>query len=601
MPRLRAAHQLFLSYLVLIAAVVAALNIGTDVILRRHLTSSAIEDLRRELLLGRSLYERQTELSPDALADTLGRLSGRRVTVVARDGALLGDSEVREDQLSQVENHLDRPEVQQALAAGIGSSMRLSTTTGTELLYMAARTENGQVIRFAASMDELHTAVGEMQSAIFSVGAVALILAAIFSAGFSLAVTRPLRTIGGVAREMARGNLSRRVRSDRGDELGELAGALDALADELQRRIGQLENERAEVQTLIDSMAEAVLAFDTDGTLRRANPAAHAIFSLAPDAHGLLPEAVARRPDFLALVARALEGETIRPTEVAFNNRHLLASAHPLPAGGAVLVFLDVSELRRLEGVRRDFVANASHELKTPLTAIRGYSETLLDEELPAGLRRQFAETVRTNAERLQRIVDDLLDLSRLEAGAWQVQTERVAIEEVARDAWAAVDSHSGGKRIRFSVQIEPASGYVAADASALRQIFINLFSNACRYTPAGGEITLHARRVSSGPDLPEQGRVEPQRQWRAAREVRSQQPRVLIEVTDTGSGIPSQHLPRIFERFYRVDPARSRIEGGTGLGLAIVKHLVEAHGGEIEAESELGHGTTIRFTFPYG
>jgi signal transduction histidine kinase len=225
--------------------------------------------------------------------------------------------------------------------------------------------------------------------------------------------------------------------------------------------------------------------------------------------------------------------------------------------------------------VRRDFVANASHELKTPLTAIRGYSETLLDPELPVELRRQFTLTVQANAKRLQHIVDDLLDLSRIESGGWRAEPEPVAVDQVARAAWANFAAAAEEKGVGWEIEGEELPQQVLADPGALQQIFSNLFSNALRFTPQGGRITVAAGPVPGRPD------------W------------TRVAVRDTGSGIPAVHLGRIFERFYRVDPARSREEGGTGLGLAIVRHLVEAHGGSVEAESSLGQGTTIRFVLP--
>jgi signal transduction histidine kinase len=279
-------------------------------------------------------------------------------------------------------------------------------------------------------------------------------------------------------------------------------------------------------------------------------------------------------------------------TDLTVDGRSLLATAQPLPAGGAVMVFLDVSQLRRLEGVRQDFVANASHELKTPLTAIRGYSETLLDPDLPPELRRRFAETVRANAERLQRIVDDLLDLSRLESGGWRVQPEIVSVADLADDAWGGCREQAEKKQVRLTVRVPHEAEFVYADPSALRQILSNLLGNSLRYVPEGGAIEVAARPVA-GPALesgrPSGGRGDaaPHGGW------------ICVEVRDTGAGIASSHLPRIFERFYRADAARSREDGGTGLGLAIVKHMVEGHGGSVQAESLLGVGTTIRFTLP--
>jgi signal transduction histidine kinase len=266
-----------------------------------------------------------------------------------------------------------------------------------------------------------------------------------------------------------------------------------------------------------------------------------------------------------------------------------------------VLVFLDVSELRRLEEIRRDFVANASHELKTPLTVLRGYSETLLDPELPPDLARKFIGVVKANADRLQRIIDELLDLSRIEAGGWRVQPERVNIAELARSAWdVGIASGAGASltseaasvnrpEVGFVTEIAPGHAELLADPAAMLQVLTNLFSNAVRYTPAGGRVTFRTRAITPREQLAfaSGGRLSRDRSW------------TVIEVSDTGVGIARPHLARIFERFYRADPSRAREAGGTGLGLAIVKHLIEAHGGAIEAESEVGRGTTIRFFLP--
>jgi two-component system, OmpR family, phosphate regulon sensor histidine kinase PhoR len=232
-----------------------------------------------------------------------------------------------------------------------------------------------------------------------------------------------------------------------------------------------------------------------------------------------------------------------------------------------------MTEVRRLEGVRRDFVANASHELKTPLTAIRGYSETLLDEGVPPELRRRFTEAIHTNAERLQNIMDDLLDLSQIESGGWTLHPEPIRVSDAAAEAWQQFADAAAAKRVTFGIEAAEDADELVADTRSVRQVFTNLFSNALRYTPEGGRIEV--RSVREGDDA------------------------LAIEVRDTGSGIAPQHLGRIFERFYRADPARSRAEGGTGLGLAIVRHLVERHGGSIAASSRVGDGTSIRFTLP--
>jgi two-component system, OmpR family, phosphate regulon sensor histidine kinase PhoR len=587
---LRADQKLFLSYLAVIAAVLVAVTLGVGSMLRRHLTGMVADDMSRELALVRTLEERNPRLDPDSLADWLGHLTGRRITIIARNGVVRGDSEKDGPALAAMENHGNRPEVRQALRGHMGEAVRVSATIGTEYLYLAIPASTGMIIRVSVPLREVNRAVTRVQRGIFGVGVIALVLTGLLSFGFSRVVTHPLRQITQAARAMAAGDLSRRARTRGRDELAEMADSLNHLAGELQRRLGQLEGERAEMQALIDAMSEGVIAVDAQGRVRRANPAARRMFSLAADPRGIGPEEVARRPGFLEMVGRVLHGDAVPATEVTVDGRSLLATAQPLPPGGAVMVFLDVSQLRRLEDVRRDFVANASHELKTPLTVIRGYSETLLDPDLPPELRSRFAGTVKDNAERLQRIVDDLLDLSRLESGGWRVQPEIVSVADAANDAWAAFRDAAARKQARFTVDAPADAEFAYADPAALRQILSNLFSNALRYISEGGEIAVRVR-PAAGPDLhtkrADASAAPPPAPW------------IAVEVGDDGAGIPSAHLPRIFERFYRADAARSREEGGTGLGLAIVKHMVEGHGGTVSAESQLGRGTTIRFTLP--
>jgi len=571
--RLRAHHKLFLSYCFLVVGVVIALSLSVERALRGPLLDQAAAELVRELGLGRELVESAPGADPDSLARHLAQVTGHRVTIIAPDGRVLGESGVAPGLVAAVENHSARPEFQAALASGSATAVRRSSTVDVDLLYGAVVTGTGSILRFAVGVEEVDSAVARVRRQILQVGAIAILIAAILSFLFSLAVTRPLRRVRDLAASMGGEEVALRLRRKDQDEFGELDTALDALAAELRRRLSQLEGEREEMNALIDSMAEGVLAIGPDGALRRANPAARLIFGLGADVAGLPPEAIARRRAFLDLVQRVLKGEAVPPTELTHDDKHLVATAEPLPRGGAVLVFLDTSELRRLEGVRRDFVANASHELKTPLTVVRGHAETLLDEDLPPELRRQFGNSLRANVDRLQSILDDLLDLSRIESGGWRIRPEPLLLDEVVEESWMSFSAAAGEQGVSLGTQIPGDAGRIEADPEALRQIFSNLFSNALRYTPSGGRITVTA--------IP----IEPA--W------------VRVEVRDTGSGIPAAHLSRIFERFYRADPARSRADGGTGLGLSIVRHLVERHGGRVGADSEVGRGTAIHFTLP--
>ena len=351
--------------------------------------------------------------------------------------------------------------------------------------------------------------------------------------------------------------------------------------------------QRADLGRLLEAVSEGILQLDSSGRIVRANRAARRLLALPDDAEGRSITTVMRSAELRALLYRAAREDGLPPREIQFDERTLVVTARALtpeeeaPPGptGLAVAIADLTALRRLESVRRDFVANASHELKTPLTSIRGYAETLLDESLPAETRRQFIATIASNSERLQHIVDDLLDLSRLESGTWRPEPTALDPADAIRTAWADFAQRSRQRDIAFEVDVESGS-VVAADPSALRQILSNLFDNALRHTNPGGSIRAVVLEPEAGAP-PEPG-------------VRDRRMRfVAIEVRDSGAGIPADALPRIFERFYRVDPARSRAEGGTGLGLAIVRHLTDAMGGRVEAESRLGVGTTIRVVLP--
>jgi two-component system phosphate regulon sensor histidine kinase PhoR len=398
------------------------------------------------------------------------------------------------------------------------------------------------------------------------------------------------RAFGGALRGLREGVLAR-ARGDAGvvipeypvRELADLASAIERLSAHVTTREARSTREAAEVSVLLDAITEGILQLDRDGRIVRANPAARTLLGVTPDALGEPFAAHIRHAGLRRLLERAVNGEVIPAAEVAVDEHRLIVSARPLAGGarGTVIAVVDLTQVRRLESVRRDFVANVSHELKTPLTSIRGYVETLLtDDSLPPDVQRQFLEVVHKNADRLHHIVDDLLDLSRLESGGWRPELHEVNALDVIEDVWSGCSERAAKRSIIFTPPDRPFT--VFADPGGLRQVLSNLLDNAIRYTPDGGRIDV---RVSP-----------PAANGRAPHDA----PRLLtLEIRDTGAGIPSDALPRIFERFYRVDPARSRAEGGTGLGLSIVRHLVESMGGDVAAESELGKGTVIRVRLP--
>lgn len=356
---------------------------------------------------------------------------------------------------------------------------------------------------------------------------------------------------------------------------------VDALVQALRQmnrrfadRFERVQREKAEGTAIVDAMLEGVIATDPRGRIVTANPAARRLLGYSneadlPDLQTLFRVKAAR-----SAVDSVLAGDVVHDQEVEFDGVTLTVNARPLPAGGAVLVLHDLTEIRRLEAVRRDFVANVSHELKTPLTSISGYAETLAEGGVDAATAKRFLGTIVTNAQRMQRLVDDLLDLSRIEAGRWQPNPQQMQLEQVATECWGMFRERAAAKRVGFVTAIQPDAAQLMVDPDAIRHILQNLMDNALRYVPEGGTITCRSVLADGG---------------------------TVVSIEDNGSGIPGDHLPRIFERFYRVDPSRSRDEGGTGLGLAIVKHMVEAHGGRVWAESARGEGTAVRSWWPLG
>ncbi|MBI3792764.1 MAG: HAMP domain-containing protein, partial [Gemmatimonadetes bacterium] len=373
-----------------------------------------------------------------------------------------------------------------------------------------------------------------------------------------------------VARALAGGDLDRRPALAAPGELGELASALHRLAEALSDRVAAHAAEDALVNATLDALHEGVVAVDARSNIGRINETARRLLGV----RDALPFHTDRLPRDRALreaLANALAGAPTDFVETALGDRTLTIAARPLAAGGAVLAVLDLTTQRRLETTRRDFVANVSHELKTPITVIGGFADTLLDPDLPPASRQQFAETIRTHAHRMHRIVDDLLDLARIESGGWIPQPAALDLRALAPEATAVAAAAADERGLTLDIEIAPGAATVWADSTALRQVLANLADNAVRHT-ATGRVTVFAAREAGG---------------------------VWVGVRDTGVGIPAEHLPRIFERFYRVDPGRSREQGGTGLGLSIVRHLVEAHGGRVAAESVVAQGTTIRCWFP--
>jgi two-component system phosphate regulon sensor histidine kinase PhoR len=578
---------------------VAVSLIAAGLYLSRALERVAIEVLESRLTVaGRVLHDEAVAAAqPAASAQALQRFmeratraTGMRVSLIAPDGRVLADSERPGSAVATMDNHADRPEVRAALEGRVGSSFRRSVTLDTPLIYVALPlTQGGRVIgvlRLAEPISAVTASYETLRSAALAGGAVALLVAlgiGVFVAG---RVTRPVVEMQDVARQMSEGHFDVRAPARSPDEIGTLGRSLNVMAGRLREKIGDLEREQAKATAVLDAMVEGVIATDGHDHIILINERARGIF-------GLGTARVERRPllevvrnvnlhDVLVAGRDAMDGgvvsREVRLPEPADRvlQVHAVGLKFPGDERGVVMILHDITELRRLEQVRTEFVANVSHELRTPLTAIQGYLETLLDGALEEREHaRKFLEIVFRHTERLGRLTDDLTDLSNIELGKVSLRLEPTSVAEIADSVVAIISPRASGGQVKVDARLPVDLPDVLADRDRLSQILINLVDNAVKYTPKGGQVTV-------------EGRVDPAGM-------------VEVTVRDTGVGIPKADLPRLTERFYRVDKARSRDLGGTGLGLAIVKHLVLAHGGELDIESELWKGTSVRFTLPRG
>ncbi len=561
--------RLLLAMVAILVVTVVGSMLAADRWLRGSLERTLAAEAQREARLLATVLPHDPEELPDA-ARHLGRLqANRRVTVVDSTGRVLGDSEFDDASLALLDNHRARPEIAEALRAGVGVAKRYSTSTTRDELKVAVRAWPG-VVRVSIPMSEVDAVVADAKRGVFvaALGALALGLVLAWFGGRE--VTRPLTQLAAAAQSVAAGRPPVYPAS-RVPEVRHLVRAFRTMQEELAHRVETLVQGRAETAALIESMVEGVAATDPEGRIVFCNSALRRLFDFAPDTPLPGLRDLFRRGDARAIVDDVLAGSAVLGREVTVDERTVLVTARPLPTGGAVVCLHDITDLRKLETVRRDFVANVSHELKTPITSIAGYAETLTADRPDPDTTQQFLEVIRSNAVRMQRLVDDLLDLARLESGTWQLAPEVVDAQALGEAAWLPFAERARAQRVAFGIEM-PTGTRLVADPEALRQILTNLFDNALRHSPEGGRVTLQVEPADRG---------------------------TQVAVIDTGTGIAADHLPRVFERFYRVDPARSRAQGGTGLGLSIVRHLVEAHQGRVDLTSAVGRGTTVRIFFP--
>jgi two-component system, OmpR family, phosphate regulon sensor histidine kinase PhoR len=515
----------------------------------------------------------------DDEADRLSQLIGARVTLIAPDGKVLGDSDLDGQALADVENHAQRPEVQEARARGVGIEARYSTTVRIEMLYAAVTARHPRVryVRVALPL----TTVAEQIRRVGTQAVIAFALAIPFALALawlaSAVLSKRVRAIAAVAQRYKEGDLSRPIYDYGPDELGEVARVLDGSVQQLGRRLDELSRDRARLDAILSGMVEGVLVLDGHGRIQLANRAARAMLRMDDTSIGRPYVEVIRHPEIAEQLGTALRGEDIDSRELALTRdpgRTFVARAAPVArggGGGAVLVLHDITDLRRADQIRRDFVANVSHELRTPLTAIRGYVEALLDGETDAEDTKKFLEIIARHSARMERLVSDLLRLARLDARQEALDLAPCDLQQLFNTVVGDVAQTAEAKRQMVTTAVDPAACRITADPAKLHDVLRNLVENAVHYSPDAATIRLEARRENGA---------------------------VRISVSDSGPGIPPDDLSRVFERFYRVDKSRSR-PGGTGLGLAIVKHLVELHGGQASAENRPEGGARFVITLP--
>jgi two-component system phosphate regulon sensor histidine kinase PhoR len=512
----------------------------------------------------------------DALAKRLGEQIDARVTLIDGDGTVLGDSE---EDPAEMENHGNRPEVIEALTAGTGSDIRRSATLGYDMMYVAAAIgpagDTVGVTRVSLPLTDIYSTMGHINAAI----AVGALIAAALGILLAFQITRitvdPIKKLTDVSREMAEGNLNQEIVAASRDEVGDLARAFNRMALKLKEAMSLVTAERDRMAIVLESMGDAIFVVDGEGRVTMTNKAAEKVLQVPRDAttgrHFI--EAV-RDYEIDALLQRCLKEREQQTGLVEIRSKRQLLGVIVTPFqedSGCLLLIQDLTELRRLETVRRDFIANLSHELRTPIASLKALGETLNEGAIDQPtVARDFMGKMNAEVDRLAQMVQEMGDLSRIESGEAPLQKSPVNVTEVVSRAVERLKAQS--ERAGLQIKVDIASGLpsVSADGSRIEQVLVNLIHNAIKFTPTGGRVTVSAKAEGD---------------------------RLIVSVSDTGVGIPEDDLPRVFERFYKAD--RARAGGGTGLGLAIAKHVVEAHGGRIWVESVEGRGATFSLGLP--
>ena len=576
--------KLVLSYIFLITLVTGSFYLYFNHTLQSGMIEESRANLSSQTQLARLLVmNNKSGTAPQQLAESIGTATKARVTLIAPDGTVVGDSDVGQARLTKLENHLQRPEVQEALKNGYGSALRYSDTLGTTMLYSTMTYGNGTadgVIRLAQPLEYVASIRTALHGVVGGAAAVTVLIAILFSYFLSNLTSKPLRDMADAAARIGHGGGKAKIPVVSKDEIGMLASVLNEMSERIEDQVQRLSAEKQRLDTILRSMGEGVMVTDTYGVIILVNPAFKRLFSISGEVEGKKLVEISRHPDLLEAftdLGKPGVNELVRETSLQPINTTLLTHWVPLKVDGVtqgiVAVFHDISDLKKAENMRRDFVANVSHELRTPVTIIKGYAETLLDGALESDpvRARRFIEIISNHSERLTNLINDILTLSSLESKEAVLELNPIDAAGTIAKACMLLQERAEQKKISIiNESISGGSPRVTADQGRFEQVVVNLLENAIKYTADGGTVRLF---TEDDGDF------------------------IKVSVADTGIGIPGKDLPRIFERFYRVDEARTREQGGTGLGLAIVKHIIQLHGGTVSVSSVPGQGSLFSFT----
>ena len=580
-------YKITLLFALIVALILLGIFLYLNSTLKHNAYNNIKENLYKELALSKDFLEgacfsdlsvKNMKQAADLIADDLKT----RVTIIAIDGKVLGDSELSYQEIEEVDNHLYRLEVQEALNKGLGESRRYSETLDKDMLYIATvfgNQDKAGVIRLALPLSEVQLISIYLNRLLMVSIIVAFGLAIVIAFFSSLIISKPIKEIAWVSRSIAAGDYTKRILITSNDELGELARAFNHMSEQIRARIEEVVAGKARLEAVLLSMFEGVMVLDADGKIRLMNERLKDYLKVEDNPIGKKTLEIIRNIEIQEIVDKSLKvkkGLESREISVLVPDERIL-SIHATPiinkskTEGSVLVFYDITDLRRLEKIRQDFVANVSHELRTPISSIKGYAETLLDGALDDKKNaKDFIEIIYSDSERLASLINDILDLSKIESGQFKFIMEPISLTPIIRKVVKLLAKQAQSKGIKVTLDIPDSASQVIGDKERIAQVILNLLDNAIKYNCLNGEVKISYKEDKKF---------------------------LEASITDTGLGIPRKDLSRVFERFYRVDKARSRELGSTGLGLSIVKHIIEAHGGEVSVESTPESGSVFSFT----